>query len=197
MPPRASHLRLMPHHHAIIRRPNGRLSNCLNRQWHRAPSEMNCLRTTLLSLCLCVAAAAQNTPGRISLVIVQGDGITIGLRQRLDQAPTVKVEDEDQRPVSGAAVVFALPVSGASGEFVNGEKTLSVVTGQDGLAAATGLRTNDIPGKLQIYVTASYRGLRARTLITQTIEAPPGTKTRVPEMRSSKSSGGKWKWIVL
>ena len=59
-----------------------------------------------------------------------------------------------------------------------------------------GLRTNQIPGKLQIYVTASYHGLRARTLITQFVEAPAGTNAKVPQVQPSKSSG-KWKWVVL
>jgi hypothetical protein len=106
------------------------------------------------------------------------------------------VEDDDHRPVAGAAVVFALPVSGASGEFVNGAKNYTVVTGADGQATAVGLRTNDIPGKLQIYVTASYRGMRARALINQVVEAPAGAKPRSPEVHTSHS-GGKLKWVLL
>ena len=47
-----------------------------------------------------------------------------------------------------------------------------MVTESTGLAVVRGLKTNQVPGKLQIYVTASYRGLRARTLITQFIEGP-------------------------
>jgi hypothetical protein len=96
--------------------------------------------------------------------------------------------------VAGAAVVFALPVSGTSGEFGNGSKTLTVTTDNNGLATAPGLRTNEVPGKLQIYVTASFRGLRARILINQLVQGTPGTKA--PDLRTSKS-GGKWKWVVL
>jgi hypothetical protein len=150
----------------------------------------------LLSLGLCFSAAAQNAPTRISLLAVEGEGATSGLRQRVTKDSVVRVEDDDHRPVAGAAVVFALPVSGPSGEFVNGSRNLTVVSDQDGLATARGLHTNDIPGKLQIYVTASYRGLRARTLISQMIEAAPGQKTRGPEIRTSKSSSA-WKWVVL
>jgi hypothetical protein len=139
---------------------------------------------------------AQNVPARITLLVIEGEGVTVGVRQRVTRDPVVKVEDDDHRPVSGAAVVFALPVSGASGEFMNGSKTLPVVTGPDGLAVAHGLRTNDVAGKLQIYATASYRGLRTRTLINLLVEAAPGTKTKTPDLRTSKS-GGKWKWIVL
>ena len=71
-----------------------------------------------------------------------------------------------------------------------------MISDENGLAIARGLKTNDVPGKLQIYVTASYRGLRARTLINQMVEAAPGAKTKIPELRTSKS-GSKWKWVVL
>jgi hypothetical protein len=108
----------------------------------------------------------------------------------------VRIEDDDHRPVSGVAVVFALPVSGSSGEFTNGSKNLTVVTGNDGVATANGLRTNEVPGKLQIYVTASYHSLRSRTLINQTIEGVPGAPPPSREVHTSKSGGG-WKWVVL
>ena len=70
------------------------------------------------------------------------------------------------------------------------------MTDKNGQAAAPGLKTNEVPGKLQIYVTASYRGLRARALINQLVEAPPGSKSPTPAMQTSKS-GGKWKWVML
>jgi len=141
-------------------------------------------------------ARAQNVPTTISLQVMEGEGATTGARQRVTRDPVVKVEDDDHRPVAGAAVVFSLPVSGPSGEFINGSKNLSVVTDQNGLASARGIKTNDVPGKLQIYVSATYRGARTRTLISQFVEAAPGSKARVPELQTSKS-GSKWKWIVL
>ena len=143
------------------------------------------------------AALAQNLPSHIELIVVEGEGATNSIRQRVTKDPVVKVEDDDHRPVTGAAVVFVLPVSGTSGEFVNGSKTLSVVTDQDGLATARGLRTNQIPGTLQIYVTASFHGLRARTTITQMVEAPPGAAPATISPRSHSHSGGKWKWVLL
>jgi hypothetical protein len=137
---------------------------------------------------------AQNLPARIDILVVAGEGVTSSVRQRVTQDPAVKIEDDDHRPVAGVPVVFALPVSGTSGEFGNGAKTLAVMTDKAGVAVAHGLKTNELPGKLQIYVTASFHGLRARTLINQTVEAPPGSPARV--QHTSKSSG-KWKWVVL
>ncbi len=140
---------------------------------------------------------AQNLPARIEIVVVEGQGVVSGARQRLAHDPVIRVEDDDHRSIVGATVSFALPLSGASGEFLNGSKTLTVITDKSGQAAAHGIRTNDVPGTLQIYVTATYRTLRARALINQVIEGvPPAART--PDFRTVKSSGGgKWKWVLL
>jgi hypothetical protein len=155
-----------------------------------------------LGLCLLIsfdwllpAALAQSLPARINIVVVEGEGATSTVRQRVSHDPVVMIEDDDHRPITGAVVVFALPVSGTSGEFSNGSRNLTLVTDKSGLAAAHGIKTNEIPGKLQIYVTASYHTLRSRTLINQLVEAAPGAKVRGPELQTSKS--GKWKWVLL
>jgi hypothetical protein len=142
------------------------------------------------------AAFAQNVPSRIDVVVVEGEGATINVRQRATKDPVVRVEDDDHQPLPNVVVVFTLPLSGASGEFANGSKTLTVVTDKGGLAAARGIKANDVPGKLQIYVTASSHGLRARSLINLVVEAPPGAKPSSPTAQTSKSSG-KLKWILL
>jgi len=163
----------------------------------------------LLPLGLCVsltfsglapAAFAQNAAGniaeQINIVVVEGEGATISSHQRPSKDPVVKVEDDDHQPLANVVVVFTLPLSGPSGEFPNSSKTLTVVTDKSGLATAHGLRANEVPGKLQIYVTASFHGLRARNLINMTVEVPPGAKVPAPTLQTHKSSG-KWKWVVL
>jgi hypothetical protein len=140
------------------------------------------------------AAFAQNLPTRINIVVVAGEGASTAVRRRVTQDPAVRVEDDDQQPVAGVTVVFALPVSGTSGEFVNGAKTLAVVTDKAGLATARGLKTNEIPGTLQIYVNASFNGLRARALINQIVEGVPGAP--IPAQHTAKSSN-TWKWVLL
>jgi hypothetical protein len=150
-----------------------------------------------LSIALCGAisfqlplpsASAQNLPSRIDIVVIEGEGAINNVQQRVARDPVVRIEDENHRPVAGAAVVFTLPVSGPSGEFSNGSKTITVVTDDEGTAAAHGLKTNGTPGKLQIYVTASYRGLRARTLIDQTLQGGSG---------AARGHGGSGKWIAI
>src|SRR5690349_19463998 len=122
---------------------------------------------SLLFGCVNSPAIAQGVPVRIEILVTEGEGVTVNARQRSTRDPAVRVEDDDHRPVSGAVVVFALPVAGTTGEFFNGSKNLAVVTDEEGLAVARGLHVNDVAGKLQIYVTATYRGLRARALINQ------------------------------
>ena len=136
------------------------------------PLGLCCLLSFQLQL---PTALAQTLPARIDLVVVEGEGAINNVRQRVARDPVVRVEDENHRPVAGAAVVFTLPVTGPSGEFSNGAKTLTVVTDDEGTATAHGLKTNDVSGKLQIYVTASYRGLRARTLINQVSQGSGAT----------------------
>jgi len=142
------------------------------------------------------AVVRAQSPVRIQVVVVEGEGVTSNIHERVAHDPVVKVEDDDHRPVVGAVVVFALPISGTSGEFDNGSTNLTIMTGNDGLATARGLRTNDVPGKLQIYVTATYRGLRARGVINQFVTVAPGSKAPAPALHASKSSG-KWKWVLL
>ncbi len=142
------------------------------------------------------AAFAQNLPTQLNIVVLDGEGVTSPVHQHATRDPIIKVEDDDHQPIAGASVVFALPVSGTSGEFANGSQTLVVTTDKDGQAAARGLRVNDIPGRLQISVIASFRGLRGRTLINQNVEAPPGAKVPSPDVKKS-NGGGSWKWILL
>ena len=155
----------------------------------------------IIGLCILVShplvppALAQNLPSRIELVVVEGEGAVHRPGQHSAGKLVVRVEDDDHRPLAGASVVFALPISGASGEFGNGSTNLTAVTDKDGLAVAYGMRANQIAGKLLIYVTTSYRGLRAKALINQAIEGSP-TSAKTPDMRSQKS-GGKWKWVAL
>jgi hypothetical protein len=128
-------------------------------------------------------------PSRIDLVVVGGEGAVIGSSRRATEDPSVRVEDPDHKPVRGAIVTFNLPVSGTSGEFEKGAKNTSITTGDDGLATVRGLKSNGIAGRLQILITASYRGQTARGLITQTVEGVAGAK--------SGGGGGSTKILII
>src|SRR5579859_1172103 len=106
--------------------------------------------------------------GQLNLVIVEGDGAINNIRQRTAREPIVQVEDENHKPIAGAAVVFLLPDQGASGVFANGARTLTVTTDAQGRAVAHGFHPNGVSGKLQMRVTASYQGKTANATISQT-----------------------------
>jgi hypothetical protein len=119
-----------------------------------------------------LAPPAQTVPTQLNIVVVEGEGTINNVRQRVTHEPIVRVEDENHRPIGGAVVVFTLPTEGATGQFGNSGKTLTVMTDSQGQAVAKGLKPNLVSGKLPIYVTASYRGLT----MTQFNEGVPGAK---------------------
>src|SRR5689334_10715340 len=100
----------------------------------------------LLSILIAFPALqAQSLPTELNIVVVEGEGATNNVRQRVARDPLVRVEDENHKPVAGAAVVFTLPTEGATGEFANGAKSVTVVTDRSGMAAAQGLKLNPFP----------------------------------------------------
>jgi hypothetical protein len=111
---------------------------------------------------------AQEAGGsKLNLIIVEGDGAINNIRQRTAREPIVQVEDENHKPIAGAAVVFLLPGSGPSATFANGSNMSTVFTDVNGRAIAKGLRPNNVAGNFQIRVTANYQGMTGSTVISQ------------------------------
>ena len=137
---------------------------------------------------LALPAQQQTPPKELNIVVVEGEGVINKVGERVARPPVVRVEDEDHRPITGAAVVFTLPTEGATGEFGNGSKNFMVMTDAQGQAAAQGLKMNRVPGKVPIHINASFRGVTARTNLTEFSEAGPGAKT---------GGGGSGKLIVI
>ena len=122
----------------------------------------------LISLPAPLRLAAQATPPRLNIVIVEGEGAINNIKQRTAREPIVQVEDENHKPVAGAAVAFTLPSQGASGTFAGGSQNLTSITNAQGRAVARGFRPNNVEGKYQIRVTASKDGQTASADMTQT-----------------------------
>lgn len=136
-----------------------------------------CSRFLVFSLVLALSAGAQTLPTELNVAVIGGEGAVNNARQRASQDPAIRVEDENRKPVVAATVVFTLPTEGATGEFGNGSKSVTVTTNSQGEAAAPGLKVNQVEGKLPIHVSVSYRGLSARTNIVQFIEASAGASS--------------------
>ena len=111
---------------------------------------------------------AQGPDGKLHIVIVEGDGAINNARQRVAREPIIQVEDENRKPVAGAAVTFLLPNQGAGASFANGARSLTVTTDSKGQAVARSLKPNNVNGQYQINVNASFQGQTASTTITQT-----------------------------
>ena len=51
-------------------------------------------------------------PATLEILIVEGEGAINNVKQRVNREPIVQVEDENHKPVAGAAVTFFLPNDG-------------------------------------------------------------------------------------
>jgi hypothetical protein len=103
----------------------------------------------------------------LKIVIIAGDGFTNNIKKRTAREEIVEVRDRNNKPVSGAAVIFALPGSGPGGTFAHGLQTLTVTTDQAGRAVAT-IKPNGIAGQFKTSVTASFGGVTTAVTISQT-----------------------------
>jgi len=126
------------------------------------------MRYLAVFLATLLAAPSAFSQQMLNLVVVEGEGAINNIRQRTAREPIVRVEDENHKPVAGAAVVFLLPSQGASGSFAGGAQMLTVMTNNQGLAVARGLKPNSLPGQFQIRVNASFQGQTATVSIAQT-----------------------------
>jgi hypothetical protein len=108
------------------------------------------------------------TPSSLQIVIVEGEGAINNVKQRVNREPIVQVEDENHKPVAGAAVIFFLPNQGPGGAFASGSSSLTTTTNAQGQAVARGIRFNNQAGSMQIRVAASFGGQTASAIITQT-----------------------------
>jgi hypothetical protein len=138
------------------------------------------------------SAWSQQAITGLSITIVEGEGAINNVRQRVNREPIVQVEDNNRKPVAGAVVIFLLPDSGASGTFTDGSRMLMTVTDNQGRASARGIRPNGQSGPMLIRVTASFQGLTASSVITQTNAAAAATAAS----GAGLSTAAKWAIIL-
>lgn len=114
-------------------------------------------------------------PRGLQIMILDGEGALNNIQERTAREPIVQVQDQNHKPVAGAAVLFALHpgAAGAGGTFANGATSLSVTTDANGIARGQGLTPNNLHGSWQIQVTASIGNLTAATVINEMNVLPP------------------------
>jgi len=152
-----------------------------------------------------VWAQAQTTepptsnPGKLKLVIVEGEGAINNIKTRTAGRVIVQVEYENHRPVAGATVAFTLPGGGAGGSFAHAGRTFSVVSDQGGRAVSAVIKPNHIVGAFKLNVTAGFNHqIVATATVSQTnaittagvaTAAGPGTASGTSSAGTGASSG--------
>ncbi len=135
--------------------------------------------------------------------IIEGDGAINDIRQVLNRAASVVVEDDNHNPLSGVSVTFFLPNEGPSGLFSNGSRVLTVFTDSNGISSSRPIHFNNQIGIMRINVVASVFSQTVNSTIEQTnISSNGATRssfvpaTGAPKM-VSRSPSHKKLYIIL
>lgn len=127
-----------------------------------------CAITTLFVFQTLVA----QTSGQLRITILEGDEAIVNVRQRVAREAIVQVEDENRKPVAGAALLLLSPERGPTSLFANGTNSLTLTTDAQGRAIIRGLRPNTSAGRYEIQITAQKDGLTGRTNLVRTNVVP-------------------------
>ncbi len=135
---------------------------------------ISCLLTGALS-----AAAQQNPPaqaaklvsqqpaGTLKVNVVEGEGARNSVKNRVAVAPVVEVKDAADKIITGAEVVFQLPLAGPGGAFNGWLRTQTVRTDESGKATVSGYTPNTEAGRFNIKVTATMGSQTGSAVIAQ------------------------------
>ena len=128
------------------------------------------LRRRSISIIGCIALSlgasplAQPSIKKLQIVVVAGEDAVNVVQQRTAVAPVVEVRDENNQPVAGAIVRFA--IRGGNATF-GGANSVSLTTNTLGQATASQF-TPTAAGAVRIDVVAAAHGQSATTSIAQT-----------------------------
>ena len=114
-------------------------------------------------------ASAPPAPA-LQIVILEGEDVSNNIKERTAREPIIQVQDENHKPVAGAAVLFSIDSQGshAGASFLHGAKTYTGTTDADGKVTAHGFQPNTHAGQFHVNVTASKGQLTTHTSIAQT-----------------------------
>lgn len=130
----------------------------------------------------------------LTLEIREGAGAVVPAGQLSSRSFTVVVKTPDGKPVQGATVHFRLPPEGPTGVFSSGLRTESTVTDASGQAVVYGIQWGNVPGRLEIQVSA----VRGEQKAVASIPVEISSRARLSREDQSNpafrapSSGRKW-----
>lgn len=120
---------------------------------------MRRILTFVLFAAFPVAGAPKNTPAPpFHVAIVEGDGALNSLPSRLAHEAVIRVADSTGKPISGVRVEFDTPKAGPGANFGGGSTHFVTTTNAEGVAKASGLRNNGVPGGFPMLLHVSYQG---------------------------------------
>jgi hypothetical protein len=163
------------------------------------------LITGLLLVTAPAPLAAQQDAPPFRITVLEGQGSINNIKDTVNRAISVQVEDENRNALSGVSVTFFLPNDGPSGLFPNGSRVLTVFTDDKGVASSRSVRFNNLIGLMPVKVVASMFSQTTTATVTQTNVSSAATQksSYVPAAGGSKiapSGGGgpsKKFWIIL
>jgi len=135
----------------------------------------------VLTAAVSVAGSPKNNPAPpFHVAVVEGDGALNGLPSRTAQEPIIHVADAAGNPLAGARVEFDVPKAGPGATFGQDGTHFSTTTNSEGVAKASGLHNNGIPGGFAMLVHVSYQGQTlADVTLHQTNVASPNSTAHV------------------
>lgn len=102
----------------------------------------------------------------LKLLVLQGKDAVNDIQGRSFTIPIIELRDDNDQPVEGAQVIFALPANGPGGFFPGNTITFTTRTNVQGQASAP-FTPNGVPGRFAIQVTATSGDRFGQTSIPQ------------------------------
>lgn len=147
-----------------------------------------------------VAPAAQPIPASqlpveqsLKILVLAGNNEMNDLQRHLMAPLVVQVEDQNDRPMDGAEVVFRFPINGPSATFAGGKPSATVRTNSGGQAAATNWMANGEVGTFDVHVNASYGNQIGEATLKMT------NVTRIEEVKKTTTAKSLWsrRWVKI
>lgn len=152
------------------------------------------LIASLLLYAVPVRAQARNAapPKGLRIMILSGEGALNNIEARTAREPIVQVQDENHKPVAGAAVLFTIHggKNGAGGSFKNNSTSYSTITNAEGIAEGVGFTANHIVGAWYVTITATYGSLTASTQINENNFMPPPSQQTNTQFSAHPAANG-------
>ena len=123
----------------------------------------------------------------LKVLVLAGNGEQNDLERRVMAPLVVQVEDQNDRAMEGADVVFRFPITGPGASFAGGKSSITVRTNSTGQAAAVNWMANGQVGTFEVHVSASYGNQVGETTVSM-MNVP-----RVVEDTKKNTTAGKAK----